>query len=100
MDQLTLDCIAAQKAGMTYGKWKALQPRVEVVIPQEPDLPEDESEVKKEPTKRFCKICGNVVTGHGRREYCGETCEYEGQKARSRAWYRRNKERMMANGNV
>lgn len=100
MDQLTLDCIAAQKAGMTYGKWKALQPRVEVVIPQEPELPEEEPKVKKEPPKRFCKICGNVITGKGRRGYCGETCEYEGAKARSRDYYWRKKERMMASGNV
>lgn len=100
MDQLTLDCIAAQKAGMTYGKWKALQPRVEVVMPEQEELPEEEPDVKKEPPKRLCKACGKVVTGHGCRRYCDDACAYEGVKARTRAYYKRKMERMKANGQV
>ena len=100
MDQLTLDCIAAQKAGMTYGKWKALQPRVEVVIPQEPELPEDESEVNKEPPKRLCRACGKVITTLYRKNYCSDKCQYEGHKANARACYRRKTERMIANGEI
>mgnify|MGYP003292499149 CR=1 FL=1 len=96
MDQLTQDCIAARKAGMSYGKWKALQPRVEVVMPKQ-----EEPEAKKELPKRVCLYCGKeFATGHGTKRYCGYDCYYEAGKIRQRESHWRKKERMMANGNV
>ena len=91
MDRLTLDCIAAQKAGMTYGKWKALHPHT------------SEAVATKTPTKcaRLCSVCGMEIPSsyHGKL-YCGEECAYEAKLARTREYNLRRKERMMANGNV
>ena len=99
VDQLTLDCIAAQKAGMTYGKWKALHHvPVAVVIPQqEVEVPQ----VEEEAPKRVCRYCGKEFTvTHGSMLYCDSACKYEVDKARLKAKYWRNKERMMADGKV
>ena len=93
MDQLTLDCIAARKAGMSYGRWKALQPRVEVVMPKQ--------EVKEYAPKRVCKYCGKEFeVTHNSMLYCDSACKYESNKAQFRAKYWMKKERMMADGKV
>ena len=56
MDQLTMDSIAAQKAGMSYGKWKALHYVPDVVVPKQPkELVHPGCEVKQ---KKYCAICG------------------------------------------
>ena len=95
VDQLTRDSIAAQKAGMTYGKWKALHyvPPVEVEIPkQEVEGPE----VKEEDPERLCRTCGRPVRGHANRRYCNDACKYEVAKIRQNEWqkakYRREHE--------
>ena len=91
MDQLTRDCIAARKAGMTYGKWKSLQPHIEVEKPAQEDLV----------PKRVCRHCGKEFTVEkGRRYYCDYDCYYEAGKVRIMANYRKKRERMKANGNV
>ena len=98
MDQLTLDCIAARKAGMTYGKWKALQPRVEVVIHQEE---EKKPEIKGGMSIRECKYCGKAFsTANGQMYYCDYDCYYEAARIRNKERYRMKKERMMADGKV
>lgn len=88
MDRLTLDSIAAQKAGMSYGKWKALQPR-EVVIP------------KEEVPIRVCRFCGKeLIDTHPLRLYCDDGCKHEVEIVKERERYRRKKERMIANGKI
>ena len=100
MDQLTLDCIAARKAGMTYGKWKALHyvPPVEVEIPKYGVKPEPEIEV--EPPKQVCRYCGKEFKGHINRRHCDDACKYEAFKVSQNERYHRKKERMMADGKV
>ena len=101
VDQLTQDCIAARKAGMTYGKWKAMHyvPPVEVEIPKQEVKPEPK--VKKEAPKRVCRYCGKeFVVGHRQMWHCSEDCSYESQKARQKAKYWMKKERMMADGKI
>ena len=67
MDRLTMDSIAAQRARMTYGKWKALHPHTEVVVALDADA-------------KLCKICGKPfglrVKGAGGRNqiYCSPEC--------------------------
>lgn len=99
VDRLTQDCIAAEKAGMSYGKWKALHyvPPVVVVIPQQEV---QEPEIKKPAVKRLCLTCGKEIRGHKNRQYCDYNCKYEADKVRQRAYYHRNKERMMENGKI
>ena len=89
MDRLTMESIAAQKAGMSYGKWKALHHIVEVVVP----------EVKPE-VKRPCKVCGGEIPAHVHKNarHCSAQCIRESEKATSRRCYWKKKEREMANG--
>ena len=91
MDRLAMDSTAAIKAGMSYGKWKALHPHTEIEVPVR----------KKSGTRRRCKVCGEEIPLHSKGHlYCGDICAYEAQKARMREFYQRKKERMMANGQV
>ena len=86
MDQLTLDSIAAEKAGMSYGKWKALQAKpIEAAIPK---IDEDELVIAGEPQRR-CLLCGkNITYSHGSRKYCSGDCYDEVQKVRQRGYKR------------
>ena len=93
MDQLTLDSIAAQKAGMSYGKWKALQYKP-VVVPVAVE-PEPEKVSKPTPPERRCPACGQIINGHGLKKYCSYDCYYEIAKVRQRGYYWRNKEGMI-----
>lgn len=60
MDRLTKDSLAASKAGMSYGKWKALHPHTE-------------HEEQDEGNVRRCVVCGKRLHGH-QRFYCSHDC--------------------------
>lgn len=93
MDRLARDSVAAQKAGMTYGKWKVLHPYT--------DLEEAFSKDAK-----LCEICGKPIpttrvgSGATRRKYCSPGCSYEATVIRNREFYQKKKERMMASGEI
>ena len=95
MDRLTQESIAAQKAGLSYGMWKAMQPRTEAVMPAVDDLEEQEN-VKK------CVICGKAIpikkigSGGSNRRTCSEECSYKRHRERCRAYYHRRVLRMRA----
>ena len=82
-DKLAQDAAAALAAGMTYGKWKALQP----IIPIEPKTP------KESFIEHVCEHCGCKFIRHDckRVKYCGEKC-------RDAAARKREKERSCSNG--
>lgn len=72
MDKLTMDAIAARKAGMSYGKYKAAHPgtyltSVEIEPPKPP---------KPEPLCRSCARCGKMleVDAQKRKRYCSIEC--------------------------
>ena len=92
MDRLTMDSIAAQRAGMSYGKWKALHPHTG----------EEEPEVLKEGPKRLRKCCGKEIPDDRNKQalYCSEGCKYQKQLEGQRNYRRRYRERMMADGKV
>ena len=91
MDRLTLDCIASRKAGMTYGKWKAIHPHTEV---EEPEAP-------KTGPRKLCGICGQEIpSSYKGKLYCGVICAAEANRARNREFGKRKRERMKANGQV
>ena len=100
VDRLTQDCIAAEKAGMSYGKWKALHySPVEVAIPKQ-----EEPEVLEVAPKevRVCRICGKVIprSKHKLVMYCSQWCREEANRRSANAYYHRKKERMMGNEQV
>lgn len=77
LDRLTIDSISAEKAGMSYGKWKALHPHTEV-----DEVPDADT--------RLCKVCGKPIrnmSGGKRRLYCSNECAYEALQERMRARY-------------
>ena len=76
MDNLAKDAAAALAAGMSYGKWKAMQDRPVVIE-------------KKEETPDGWKVCPHCGTsykpnkwGSGRQIYCDVTCQKAAQSIR------------------
>lgn len=74
MDDLTRDVMEAEKAGMTYGKWKALQyanakkPRRKVKT----EGTEDDTILENE---GICIVCGAVfIRNSGAQKMCSERC--------------------------
>lgn len=63
-DQLALDCIAAAKAGMSYGKWKAMQPPKRAEVEDIPWVP---------PKEGGCLVCGEPLEPP-QRKFCSITC--------------------------
>ena len=81
MDRLAMNAMLARQAGMSYGKWKALQP----VLPPEP-----------KPTPegwRECLVCGKPFKPRGgAQKYCDLSCRekhHDKQKNAKRAEYMR-----------
>lgn len=79
MDNLARNAMSARKAGMTYGKWKALQPIVKV------ERPLDEMEC-------VCQFCGNtfVKKTRQRRKYCDFICSNQAGREREKARREKN----------
>lgn len=82
-DKLAQDAMAARAAGMTYGKWKALEyEKRQMRIEKEKLLLADTEEEPREPKTyekpirsriRYCVYCGTVL-GARHRRYCGDKC--------------------------
>ena len=93
MDRLSMNAMLARKAGMSYGKWKALQPREE---PKEKPLPE--GWVK-------CQWCGKAIKLlSGRKKLycdtiCGRKAYYQKHKAEWNEAVKRCRAKKMEGGN-
>lgn len=72
LDRLTRDCLAAEAAGMSYGKYKAQHPHT----PDEEDVEPAEPETDPGIYKHTCTVCGKVFyhTTKRRFNYCGDYC--------------------------
>ena len=84
-DKLARENAMALAAGMSYGKWKAMQP----IVPIEPkQKPQKESFVE-----HVCAYCGGkfIRYDNKRVKYCGEIC-------RQAAFLKMKKERSCRNG--
>lgn len=81
MDNLARNAMSARKAGMTYGKWKALHP---ITMGE------------REPTEKecVCAYCGSIFTKKTKipQKYCQFYCQNEAAKIRA-------KERRLQNEN-
>lgn len=73
MDNLTADVLAAARAGMSYGQWKAKHPNTKPV--EEKLIVRD---LKPHEYNRVCRVCGkNFVTTNARTLVCSEECKRE-----------------------
>ena len=71
-DKLAQDAAAALAAGMSYGNWKAMQPRVEI---EEPPIPDN---------LRICERCGKpfLLKTQKEKRFCEAGCQHEAQVER------------------
>lgn len=65
MDRLARNAMLARQANMSYGKWKAMQPVVEVV---KPEIPEGWSK---------CEECGVAFKPKRSKRFCDVTCRMQ-----------------------
>jgi hypothetical protein len=72
MDRLAKNAMLAKQSGMSYGKWKAMQPRVDVEKPAIPD------------GWIACEHCGKAFKSKNGKRFCDETCRSVAYKARKR----------------
>lgn len=84
-DNLTLDAIDAELAGMTYGKYKAQHPNTKE---------ENEARLKEQPKRTqprahyvfYCRGCGEkFTTTNAKRIYCCDECKKTKDSERYRA---------------
>lgn len=78
-DNLAKDAARALAAGMSYGKWKPLNPHTmeeKIVVPAQNTKP--------------CEICGKLMKKGGvRRKYCCEECSHKAKLMRDNECKRR-----------
>lgn len=82
MDNLAIETMLARKAGMSYGKRKALQPRKDQ---KEKTIPDGWAK---------CECCGKLFKKTPNKRFCDIGCRSEAYKARANAIkenYRRQK---------
>ena len=70
MDRLARNAMLARQAGMSYGKWKAMQEPVKV---EEKPLPEG---------WRKCEYCGNPFQKKSGKRFCDIYCRQQAYKPR------------------
>lgn len=84
MDRLARNAMLARQAGMSYGKWKAMQPIVEV---------------KKKPVLEGwegCKYCGEFFEGKQGKKFCSDDCRREAYREKNNAFSREYQRRLRA----
>lgn len=71
MDNLARNAMLAKQAGMSYGKWKSLQPRVEV---------------EKKPPEGWipCEYCGKYFKPTMNKRFCEMACQRKSYDERTR----------------
>lgn len=84
LDNLTMDSLAAERAGQSYGKWKTTHPNTYT----ERDA-RGEFKKKAEPPRfnpLVCPCCGVTFTpNHPKQKYCSELCRDRENGRRYRA---------------
>ena len=74
MDNLARNAMLARQDGVSYGKWKAMQPIVKVE-PEKDEIPEG--------WKR-CEVCGKPFKKNGQKLYCDLACREKKRNQRRR----------------
>ena len=84
MDALTRDALAARAAGMSYGKYKSLQP------PASAPAKEEKKTEKQGKYNKTCALCGaEFIAVRVNQKYCGDYCRNQVKNAAYRAKYRK-----------
>lgn len=84
MDQLTKDCIAARKAGLTYGKYIASLPPAPAAV----RFPKEQ--VRGQEKRGLCRVCGKPIpTGSKKRVFCSGDCAHAGRLAQIEAHHKK-----------
>ena len=79
MDNLTMDAIAAERANMSYGKWKALHPNTK---PKEKKERNEGSKIY-----RKCVVCGKqFAVSNLFKVVCSKECRAERERSHARAY--------------
>ena len=86
MDKLSQDAAKAKASGLSYGRWKALQP-----------VPVKKKEVKIPECMKACPYCGKLFTPHnGKHKFCEPYCRleanYEKHREQKTKWERKKRE--------
>lgn len=82
MDKLSQDAAAALAAGMSYGKWKALQ--AEQPTAGKPEAQEPAYGQKK---RKNCIVCGKPIPDKARRWlYCSGQCSNRAKANQKKVW--------------
>lgn len=78
-DNLTLDAMDAEQAGMSYGQYKALHPNTAFANEQrlqDMNKPKQQRIVTRAVYEKICPVCGKKFTCHNRsRLYCSDRCK-------------------------
>lgn len=89
MDNLARNAMLAKQAGMSYGKWKAMQPIVPVVKKKIPD------------GWKACEHCGEPFKPKQGQRFCDIGCRNEAYRKRGNAikreYYRKRREEGVTN---
>ena len=81
MDNLARNALLATQAGMSYGKWKAMQP---VVVIEKRELPEG---------VKLCRYCGKEFDSVNNKKYCSSECLLEQRRKNNRESMKRCRQR-------
>ena len=86
MDQLDRDAIAAEKAGLSYGKYMAQKGQKPPAVRYPKKRARKESaEAMPDPEVRICGICGKPVpSDYKGRKYCSAACADEARRQQVR----------------
>lgn len=87
LDNLTMDVLEAEKAGMSYGKWKAFNPKTKK---------KREKPIRQEDIKRYrkCRICGrDFEVKLPQQCICSDECRFISAREHDRQYRRRLRER-------
>ena len=92
LDNLTKDVLEAEKAGMSYGQWKAMHPKTK---------PDHSKKIRSEDVKlgRKCRICGRTFMVKYPQQYmCSEECRLISERNYNREYQRMIRERKIQEG--
>lgn len=87
LDNLTKDVLEAEKAGMSYGQWKALHPKTKTTPVKK---------IRSEDVKvgRKCRICGRIFEVKYPQQYmCSQECRLISERNYNRQYQRMLRER-------